>query len=411
MSSGADKLISKGLLELYATQNHEAMRSVAPLAMEKASVTEQLGMNDISFKILSIATAFSPTYAKAWLTYSYWCYDNAKKFLSKDQESNGDTCKWEFLFSTEERADCMPTNSEKIQLYDHAVRGYAHYLSLEASEDRCMMVCLRLLRLSMQLDTLPALSDTLHGVLKSCTLAPWLEITSQLFARLSHPSEYVAEGVMVLLQRLAQAYPEQLMYLAIVEQHKLAGKQHVDLHLKRLNSILTSLCQLAPKKMHSVKCFVTELKRVAVLWDEAWLNGLNKLALDKSRRSATLEKEAQRVNKNTSLSVDDKKLLAQRKLVAIMRPILLSLEVLWEEIWLVQAKNVSLRLMRRHSFVNIMIKFSLLLTISAEYVRIVSRLQLQMRGIMRNLWIISLTPVRNKAVVLLMLYGGRSRRL
>ncbi|RLN58738.1 hypothetical protein BBJ28_00024664, partial [Nothophytophthora sp. Chile5] len=84
-------------------------------------------------------------------------------------------------------------------------------------------------------------------------------------------------------------------------------------------------------QVEGVRLLVSELRRISILWDEAWISTLMKLSTDVARRSSTLEKEASRVEKNASLSVQEKDELAQRKLVAIMKPILLSIERLWNE--------------------------------------------------------------------------------
>ncbi len=52
--------------------------------------------------------------------------------------------------------------------------------------------------------------------------------------------------------------------------------------------------------------FAAELRRVSLLWDEQWLSLVGRLGSDVDARVRTLGKDAHRLDKNTTLSVEDK---------------------------------------------------------------------------------------------------------
>ncbi|KAF0699874.1 Aste57867_9584 [Aphanomyces stellatus] len=199
--------------------------------------------------------------------------------------------------------------------YRTAVQGYVTYLSCASSsslKSHGVIVTLRLLSVLVKQGSEPSMQSVLDMAVHDSPLEPWERVVPQLLSRLAHPDLNASSRVESILMRLASHSPHLIVYPAVVESTKLT---------EALDSVLVA----------QVRQLITEFRRISVLWDEAWLTLLTKLASDVARRSHTLEKEAARVEKNTFLSRSDKLALAQRKFVAIMKPVLLALDTLAQE--------------------------------------------------------------------------------
>ncbi|OQR94690.1 phosphatidylinositol kinase [Achlya hypogyna] len=195
-----------------------------------------------------------------------------------------------------------------------AIRGYLTYLataSPASMQSHGLIVTLRLLGFIVQWGHEPSLQPELDAGLASAPIQPWERVVPQLLARLGHPHPAVSMRVTAILARLAAQSPQLMVYPVVVES--LAGSL------------------VAPDVVASVAQVVTELRRVAHLWEDAWIGLLTKLGTDVARRGHTLEKEAQRVNTNTSLSPVEKRRLGHVKFVAIMKPVVAAIEALRAE--------------------------------------------------------------------------------
>ncbi|KAF0737962.1 hypothetical protein Ae201684_005958 [Aphanomyces euteiches] len=205
---------------------------------------------------------------------------------------------------------------ERVLLgYRIAVEGYIKYLSCASPSSLTshgIIVTLRLLSILVKQGSETSMKSVLDMTVRDSPLQPWERVVPQLLSRLAHPDPIASSRVESILMRLASHSPHLIVYPAVVESTKLTEA-------------------LSPQLVSQVRQLVSELRRIAVLWDESWLTLLSKLSSDVARRSNTLEKEATRVEKNTSLSLSEKTALAHRKFVAIMKPVLLSLETLAEE--------------------------------------------------------------------------------
>ncbi|RHY96067.1 hypothetical protein DYB35_005229 [Aphanomyces astaci] len=196
--------------------------------------------------------------------------------------------------------------------YASAIPGYVTYLqcaSPSSLQSHGAIVTLRLLGLLVKHGSEPSLQSALDAAVTESPLPPWERIVPQLLSRLAHPDSNAAARVEAILLRLAAQNPHLIVYPAVVESTKLT---------EGLDSVLVG----------QVRLLIAELRRISLLWDEAWVSLLSKLSTDVARRSHTLEKEATRVEKNAFLTGNEKRALAQRKFVAMMKPVLLALATL-----------------------------------------------------------------------------------
>ena len=79
-----------------------------------------------------------------------------------------------------------------------------------------------------------------------------------------------------------------------------------------------------------VNIFVSELRRVSVLWDELWLSALTHYSGEVNRYLNMMEHERRRLDRNKTLSMNDKNIILAAKYSAYMKPVIFVFEQLLE---------------------------------------------------------------------------------
>ncbi|KAG3218229.1 hypothetical protein PC129_g10970 [Phytophthora cactorum] len=234
-------------------------------------------------------------------------------------------------------------HSKVLRFHALAARGYGKYLTVLFSESgssiprqEITMAALRLLGLLTTYGADREVMAALDDVFSNGPVDPWSHVIPQLIARAHHPVPTVSSLVCLILKRLAQYSPHAIVYPVVVDSME-PQDTYSSLQEERgtasntFAAVLQELQNVSSGQVEGVRLLISELRRISILWDEAWISTLVKLSVDVSRRTSTLEKEANRVEKNASLSAKEKSELAHRKLVAIMKPIYVSIERLWKE--------------------------------------------------------------------------------
>ena len=226
-----------------------------------------------------------------------------------------------------------------LQLYQRAAESYFTYLHKSggaAVDDVNIMATLRLLRLLVRHGV--ELQDTLTDGFESTPSSAWQLIVPQLFARLSHPSAYVQDQVLHLLQKISKDAPHQIVYPAVVgtdqaddNSKESDGTKDDAMGVARSSdeafySIKRSLIEHSPEIFDQVQEMITQLRRITVLWDELWLGTLQQKQADVVRRIQRLKNEHTRLVQNDTLDQAEKRRLVLEKHDAIMKPVLVVVE-------------------------------------------------------------------------------------
>lgn len=248
-------------------------------------------------------------------------------------------------------------HSQAVHFHKLAAEGYGRYLAaiasgsgLSSGRSRMITVALRVLRLLTRFGAEDDVMSAIQGIFAQGPVFPWRQVVPQLLSRAAHPVARVSSLICTMLKRLAHDSPHLMVYPAVVDaQTRQSAHDCSSEHDTpgTLAGVLEELNSNSGRLASEVQLLVSELRRISILWDESWINTLAKLSADVSRRSSTLEKEAARVERNLSLSIEEKNELARRKFVAIMKPILVSIERLWEETCGKAGKQSSLTLHER----------------------------------------------------------------
>ncbi|KAL8580399.1 hypothetical protein ACOMHN_020876 [Nucella lapillus] len=259
-------------------------------------------------------------------------------------------------------------------LYQLSASAYFFFLQLndqskeEENEDGNIIATLRLLRLLVKHAW--ELQAVLETGLADTPTAPWKGIIPQLFARLSHPENYVRRSVSELLCRVAQDAPHLIVYPAIVgstsgkvynkvteesrflsnylSEEELEGETEgidgedddedddttddstTNMLQSCLASVVDTLSQHNPRMISEVEGMVIELRRVTLLWEELWLGTLTQHHSDVQRRLTQLEAEIRKVNMNQGLTRPEKNAIIREKHRTILKPTVYTMERLHE---------------------------------------------------------------------------------
>lgn len=218
-----------------------------------------------------------------------------------------------------------------------AADNYSTYLELlgESSGSPCtmqdtMMVTLRLLNLLTNFGTYEEIGASIERTIASGPVAPWIPLVPQLICRVGHPNPTVARLVYLLLKRIARSSPHLIAYPVVANSTDCSSESELGCDSSPgLRGVLQVLKQVSSELVDGVALLVAELRRVSVLWDEAWISTLLKLSTYVGRKTVAIEKESARVARNSSLAPEEMRQLAQRKCAAILTPVLQTLESLW----------------------------------------------------------------------------------
>jgi PI-3-kinase-related kinase SMG-1 len=229
---------------------------------------------------------------------------------------------------------------QKRLFYYHetAAKSYFKFIALSsgsAKEQRVISATLRLLQLIVKHSL--ELQDVLQEGLAETPSRCWRAIIPQLFSRLNHPVKVVRNRISDLLSRIAEDHPHLVIYPAIVGS--MASEPQVskifednldedaeDADSPKMQSAHEKIVQVMassmPESVNHVKILVSELQRISLLWDELWFGTIQQYSPEIIKRVKKMEEEAKRLDKNTSLSDDEKRDLVKDKYFIIFKPLL-----------------------------------------------------------------------------------------
>lgn len=267
-----------------------------------------------------------------------------------------------------------------------AAQAYFKYLQLccynRSGNFYTITATLRILRLLVKHAL--ELQSILEEELPRTPTRPWQCIIPQLFSRLNHPESYVRRRLSELLCRIAEVSQNLIIFPAVVGSSAGGTKRIADINTSTskllgtclsqnsngdnaeeeeeedddeeddedeeeeddeesaastdvqgwvlrncFQSMVDTLSKQAPTAVEQVQTFVTELRRVTLLWDELWLGTLNQHHTELNRRLTQLEQEVCRVENNSSLTAAEKATLIAEKHRIILKPVVFILEQLY----------------------------------------------------------------------------------
>ncbi|OZJ04327.1 hypothetical protein BZG36_02378 [Bifiguratus adelaidae] len=132
----------------------------------------------------------------------------------------------------------------------------------------------------------------------TCEITPWLRVLPQLLVRLQHPHVGVRSVVRILVRRLAQQFPHQVIYPLLVCE---ASSKMGDIQKEAVGTVLNAIHEDNPNLVRTMRMFLGELDRCAVLWEEQWTQLLSSLQFDVVRIFGSISKEWRALDRDQSL--------------------------------------------------------------------------------------------------------------
>lgn len=180
-----------------------------------------------------------------------------------------------------------------------------------------MTSTLRLLRILSHFGG--SLQDVLRNGFAGSPLRAWVSIIPQLFSRMQRTTPFAKQCLVTILSRLAENCPHNIIYPTLV------GSQKYLFDSSSYAKIVDSL-KVEPDQINQVRTWITELKRITVLWVEQWIYGLTNIQADALHRIEKLGLEISKIDSNKMLKFEEKKILIQKAASSLMKPLIVTLE-------------------------------------------------------------------------------------
>ena len=252
--------------------------------------------------------------------------------------------------------------------HETAVNAYFQYIALHegGNGDQLITATLRLLQLTVKHAL--ELQESLQAGLETTPSGKWKPIIPQLFSRLNHPVRAVRNRISDLICRIAEDFPHLIIFPAVVggASSSLTETDKLYKHLTSAHDavddddgnsqedpsaepeerereepredadadddnpemqgayaqIVDAMVKQCGDAVEQVQRFVNELQRISLLWDELWLGTLQQYSGDITKRIKRMEDEVARLNRNQTLSAEEKKLLVLDKYNIVFKPLL-----------------------------------------------------------------------------------------
>ena len=86
--------------------------------------------------------------------------------------------------------------------------------------------------------------------------------------------------------------------------------------------IVHVMASTIPESVDHVKILVSELQRTSILWDELWFGTIQQYQHEVMKKIKKMEEEIEKLQRNSSLSDDEKKELVKEKYYILFKPLL-----------------------------------------------------------------------------------------
>lgn len=158
---------------------------------------------------------------------------------------------------------CDEIRKHFLELYGAAVACLFKYFKLMGKESVSVTYPLRILRIFVRYGHL--FEKVFAEGFASTPLHVWKALIPQLFARLGHHSKFVHEQLSQLLISLSRKYPDDVLFPSI------SGEMAEQKEAQTTRAVAADVKARNPARFSSARKVVSDLLRVAVLWEEEWI--------------------------------------------------------------------------------------------------------------------------------------------
>lgn len=158
---------------------------------------------------------------------------------------------------------CDEIRKHFLELYGATAVCLFKYFKLMGKESVSVTYPLRILRIFVRYGHL--FEKIFAEGFASTPLHMWKALIPQLFARLGHHSKFVYEQLSQLLIKLSEKYPDDVLFPVI------SGETKEQKEAQTIKTVAADMKSRNPTRFSSARKVVSDLLRVAVLWEEEWI--------------------------------------------------------------------------------------------------------------------------------------------
>ena len=147
---------------------------------------------------------------------------------------------------------------------------HAFFKSIALGKDQTIQDTLRLLTILFKYGRQKEVESALVEGFGTVSVDAWLQVIPQIIARISSPVQAIRRLTNELLSSIGKDHPQALVYPLIV-----ASKSNNITRLTQARKLIDKMNKLFPALIEQALLVCQELIRVAILWDEQWLEGLD----------------------------------------------------------------------------------------------------------------------------------------
>ena len=147
---------------------------------------------------------------------------------------------------------------------------HAFFKSIALGKDQTIQDTLRLLTILFKYGRQKEVESALLDGFKTVSVDAWLQVIPQIIARISSPVQAIRRLTNELLSSIGKDHPQALVYPLIV-----ASKSNNLTRLTQARKLIDKMNKLFPTLIEQALLVCQELIRVAILWDEQWIEGLD----------------------------------------------------------------------------------------------------------------------------------------
>ncbi|KAH9269441.1 hypothetical protein BASA83_008524 [Batrachochytrium salamandrivorans] len=349
------KLISEWNRLVRLDMNDPQVKRHLDLAIQHSvdPIPLSITQNWLSYNLLKRATEISPAYPKSWFAFGTFCYRVGRRALDS-------------LTTRETSSDLIQEDLEKLSNYLESI-GHLDLTDLvistllgdfgESLRDLNQQDWRETIRcIGDDSDSHIAVIEDILEAIRRKTFKYFDTATSSYFKYLlvhhhakidraesgrpevpdpKKESKRLGDTITTTLQignllcHIGSISPHLIMYPVIIGSKP--ETQRSDLAQMGYSKLFASLHNSNSTLVDLVSTWIAELQKITVLWEELWLHGLEHVQNEVQGRVERLVADIGRIKSNKTLSSVSRVEVMRRNATSVMRPILFSIEKLYEQ--------------------------------------------------------------------------------
>lgn len=201
------------------------------------------------------ATHYDPSWYKAWHAWAFMSYE-AVSYFERNRKYDNDP------EAQQEEYDNL------INHVNNAITGFFNSIGL--CETSNLQDTLRLLTLWFKYGGDKEIAETIRNGVEQIHIDTWVQVIPQLIARIQIADPYLRSSIHDILLRVGRSHSQALVFPLTVASHNSDDSRRMAAEL-----LMNKICEHSAELVEQARLVSKELIRVAVLFSELWVEGLD----------------------------------------------------------------------------------------------------------------------------------------